>query len=54
MAKQKPGRKPIMKKRTSVNVYLEASQKKRLEQEAKQQGVSMGQLVREAVAMVVG
>ena len=52
--KPKLGRPPTMKNRTSLNVYLEASQKRKLERLAKREGRSMGELVREYVTMIAG
>jgi len=50
----KTGRKPIMKQRATLTVYVEADQKRRLEKEAARQGVSAGALVRQCIAALVG
>jgi len=56
MAKRKTpgrGRKPFLKKRTRLSVYVEESQKRKLQRLAKRQGVSEGHLVREALTAVL-
>ena len=48
------GRKPILKDRTCLTVYVDAAQKRRLEREAKRNSISVGAVVRECIAAVVG
>jgi len=57
MAKRKTpgrGRKPFLKKRTRLSVYVEESQKRKLQRLAKRHGCSEGQLVRDALTAVLG